>query len=256
MGKLFQNVAQDDRRKIYPDAESLTLGCASEIVRIAQEAVRDRGRFVWVLAGGSTPTPVYAEIAGTYAHAIEWERVLVFWGDERCVPPGDPRSNYRNACASLLDHVPLPASAVHRIRGEDEPTRAAAEYERAIRTVCGAHPPSALFDLVLLGLGENGHTASLFPGLAAVREARQGVMAEYVPGEAMWRVTLTPLFLNSARETIFLVSGAAKAAAVRGVLEGPQCPDVLPAQAVRPANGRVRWLLDRAAADQLGKSAH
>ncbi|MHB8414322.1 MAG: 6-phosphogluconolactonase [Acidiferrobacteraceae bacterium] len=252
---MVQKTAQDSRRQIYSDMESVMSGCANEIVRIARAAVRERGRFLWVLSGGSTPTPVYAEISSAHAHAIDWARVHVFWGDERCVPPEDTRSNYRNACTSLLDHVPLAASAVHRIRGEDEPTQAAAEYERVIMAVCGTHPPDALFDLVLLGLGENGHTASLFPGLAAVCETRRGVMAEYVPDETMWRVTLTPWFLNAARETIFLVSGATKASVVRRVLEGPHCPDRLPAQAVRPANGRVQWFLDRAAAAQLGMSA-
>jgi 6-phosphogluconolactonase len=159
----------------------------------------------------------------------------------------------------FLGRVPVPAANVHRIHGEDAPARAAAAYEQELREVFATRegPPSRApgrrFDLVLLGMGSNGHTASLFPGLAAVRERERWVVAEHVPEVSMWRVTLTPPVLNAAANVVFLVSGAEKAGMLRRVLEGPFEPDVLPAQAIAPRNGELAWLVDAAAAAQLGQ---
>lgn len=150
---------------------------------------------------------------------------------------------------TLLDHVAIPAANVHRIRGEDEPAVAAAAYERELRLTFGAAIPR--FDLVLLGMGDNGHTASLFPGLTAVRETTRQVVAEFVAEVAMWRITLTPPVLNAARQAMFLACGGDKAAMLRRVLEGPFEPDALPAQIVQPDQGQVAWLVDVAAAAQL-----
>jgi len=172
--------------------------------------------------------------------------VHVFWGDERCVPPEHPESNYRLAREALLDHVPLPLANIHRIHTEREPAQAAADYERTLRRFFG--PGNApRFDLVLLGLGTDGHTASLFPGTPAVQEHERWVVAHYVPSLAAWRVTLTPAVLNAADQVTFLVAGAEKAGVLDRVLNGPCQPDVLPAQVVRPAGGSLLWLVDAAA---------
>jgi 6-phosphogluconolactonase len=145
---------------------------------------------------------------------------------------------------ALLDRVPIPADQIHRIRGEDDPEKAAAKYERELRALLGSDP----LDLVLLGLGEDGHTASLFPGQAAVRETARWVVAVPAPDGTMWRVTMTPAVLNQSRNVTFVVSGASKAARLQQVLEGPFNPDVLPAQAIRPAQGQLTWMVDAAAA--------
>jgi 6-phosphogluconolactonase len=232
---------------------------ARRFVAMASEAIRSRGEFVVVLAGGSTPRSMYARLAAPpHVSSVDWSRVQVLWGDERCVPPDHEASNYRMACEALLDHVPIPEASVHRIHGEDDPADAAAVYERVIRRVLrtpSGPPPAARIDLVLLGVGEDGHTASLFPGHAAAHDNPAWVRAVYVPASAAvaaWRVTLTPVIINAAAEVAFLVSGAAKAPIVRQVLEGPRNgPLELPAQLIAPAAGRVRWFLDAAAAAGL-----
>lgn len=241
--------------QVFPDSGSLVQAAAAHIVEVAVGALAARGRFTIALAGGSTPRPVYALLgAPAFARCIDWSRVQVFWGDERCVPPDDSRSNYRIAREALLEKVPLPPGNVHRVRGEDPPGQAAAAYEAVLRgffAAPGAPPdasPSSGFDLVLLGMGADGHTASLFPGLAAATERVRWVMAQYVEAVSMWRITLTPVVINAAANVTFLVSGADKAQRLGEVLESPSQPEVLPAQAVKPAHGRLRWLVDAAAA--------
>jgi len=242
----------------FPTAESLMVEAARRFVAVAAQSVRESGRFGVALAGGSTPRRLYELLATPeYADRVDWTRTQVFWGDERCVPPDDPASNYHLARAALLDRVPLPEANVHRIRGEDAPARAAAAYEWelrvAFRTPDG--PPSVQrerrLDLVLLGLGSNGHTASLFPGLAAVRERERWVMAEHVADLTTCRITLTPPVLNAAAQVVFLVSGVEKAATLQRVLEGPMEPDALPAQVIAPSHGVLTWLVDAAAAGEL-----
>jgi 6-phosphogluconolactonase len=226
---------------VFADPAALALAAATRIAAAAADAVAARGRFRLVLAGGETPRQTYRVLAGeVFARQVDWPRVEAFWGDERCVPPDDPRSNYRMARESLLDRVPIGPENVHRIHGEAEPVRAADAYEERLR---GVVP-----DLVLLGLGVDGHTASLFPGHAAVRERNRRVVAEYVETVEGWRVTMTPPLLNSARAVAFLVSGAGKAGPLCQVLEGALPPDLLPARAIHPATGRLDWLLDAAAA--------
>jgi 6-phosphogluconolactonase len=231
---------------------------AERFVSVVTQAIHASGRFVVALAGGSTPKRLYALLATPeYADRVDWSRTHIFWGDERCVPPDDPASNYRMTREVLLDRVPVPQANIHRIRGEDEPARAAAAYEGELRETFAtpAGPPSRVpgrrFDLVLLGMGDNGHTASLFPGLAAVRERERWAVAEYVAEVSMWRVTLTPPVFNAAAHVVFLVSGANKAAMLQRVLEGPSEPEVLPAQAIAPSEGTLDWLVDAAAAARL-----
>jgi 6-phosphogluconolactonase len=242
---------------IYADLESWVTGAADFITDLATTAIAERGLFTFAFSGGNTPRPVYERLASAgYSDRIDWSRVEVFFGDERCVPPEDQRSNYYMARTTLCDHVPIPAANVHRIRGEDQPEQAAGEYAEELGrtfsddTRTGGSPVSG-FDLVLLGMGDNGHTASIFPGLAAVTESVHWVMAQYVEVVGMWRVTLTPVMLNAARHAAFLVAGADKAEMLSKVLEGPYQPVVLPAQIIKPAHGELHWLVDAAAAAQL-----
>jgi 6-phosphogluconolactonase len=228
---------------VMPTKADVTRAAADRIVAAATSAVAARGRFTIALSGGSTPRALFQLLAtDAYRTKVDWPRVDVCFGDERCVPPDDPASNYRMAREALLDHVP---ARVHRMRGEDEPSAAAAAYERELRELFGTTPR---FDLVLLGMGDNGHTASLFPGLHAVEERERWVVAEYVAEVSMWRLTVTPVVLNAAAEDLFLVAGADKAAMLQRVLEGPRDPRALPAQVVAPADGRLVWLVDAAAA--------
>ena len=242
----------------FPSADTLMAGAAERFVSFATQAIDESGRFVVALAGGSTPNRLYALLAmPAYAGRVDWSRTHLFWGDERAVPADDPTSNYRMTREVLLDRVPVPEANVHRIRGEDVPAKAAAAYERDLRRTFAtpegppSRAPGRRFDLVLLGMGDNGHTASLFPGLAAVRERERWVLAEHVAEVSMWRITLTPPVLNAAAHVVFLVSGAEKAAMLHRVLEGPSEPDDLPAQAIAPLDGTLDWLVDAAAAARL-----
>ncbi len=237
---------RDPRLHVFPDPAALALAAAERIATAAVDAVGARGRFRLVLAGGETPRQTYEVLAGAgWAGRVDWPRVELFWGDERCVPPDDARSNYRMARQTLLDRVAVAPDNVHRIHGEDEPARAALDYERQL---AGVVP-----DLVLLGLGRDGHTASLFPGHAAVRERVRTVLAEYVREVSAWRVTMTPPMLNAGRAVLFLVSGSDKAGPLRLALEGSLPPALLPVKAVRPASGCLDWMVDMAAASGLAR---
>ena len=266
---------------VLSDAHSLAAAAASVIVEEARRAVDDAGRFTMALAGGSTPGPVYELLAAPpFAAQMPWPETEVFWGDERCVAPVDPRSNERMARATLLDHVPIPADHVHPMRcaglgiadatgavryGEGVAHRAADEYERLLRRLFPengqAESPGPGLDLVLLGLGDNGHTASLFPGSPALDEMERWAVAALEDpgtaaatsgtGERLWRVTLSAPFINRAALVLFVVSGAAKAAAVRGVLQAEGDPHELPARLIHPPAGRLWWLLDKQAASLL-----
>jgi 6-phosphogluconolactonase len=250
------------------DRAALVAAAADRIERGVAAALDLRGACSLALAGGGTPRPVYAELVRRHregAGGIDWSRVSVLFGDERCVPPDHPDSNYRMAREALLDHVPIPAERVLRMRGEADPELAAAEYSIAMARLLRSreHP---VLDIVLLGLGDDGHTASLFPGTAALRERGRSCVAQYVDKLSAWRLTLTPPVLESARMVLFLVEGAGKAEALARVLEGPFLPDLLPAQlltsqsrdggtAGRPReespSPRVEWIIDSAAAARL-----
>lgn len=243
---------------VHPTVDALMRAAADEFAAAAATAVRSTGRFAVALAGGSTPRRLYALLATPpYADAIAWEHAEVFFGDERCVPPDDPASNYGMAREALLAHVPVPPERIHRIRGEDPPDIAAAAYERELRAAFATPtgPPRATprhcFDLVLLGMGDNGHTLSLFPRSPSLHEHERWVVAVRVDARPPARITLTAPVANAAWLALFLVAGADKAAMLRRVLEGPPDPDVLPAQLIAPQTGRTRWLVDAAAAAQL-----
>jgi 6-phosphogluconolactonase len=237
----------------FPTADALADAVAHHIASCAKEAISTRGRFIVALSGGSTPRAAYSRLAtfDSRLSTLDFRLTHVLWGDERCVPPDDPRSNYRMAKEVLLDRVPIPAEQIHRIRGEDEPERAARDYERELHSLLGSRVAPAGLDLVLLGLGEDGHTASLFPGQPSVHETERWALAVLAPDRKLWRVTLTPAILNQASDITFVVSGGNKAQAVQRVLEQPSDPDALPAQAIHPIHGRVTWMVDQTAAGRL-----
>ncbi len=242
--------APDLRR--LPDAEAVARAAAEEVAGAAARAVAERDRFTLALAGGSTPRRLYALLADPgepFRGRVPWERTHVFFGDERAVSPEHPDSNYRMAREALLAHVP--AASVHRIHGEEP--GAAEAYERELRSFfgvpAGGAPPR--LDLVLLGLGPDGHTASLFPGSAALHETARWGATTFVARLAARRTTLTLPVLDRARAVLFLVSGPEKAEALRRVLAPAPGMEPLPAGRVRPDGGSVLWLADRAAASGL-----
>jgi 6-phosphogluconolactonase len=238
---------------ILDDAPALYAHAAEEIAYFAGEAVCTHGEFTLCLSGGSTPAAIYEMLGGKFHFSIDWKEMQFFWGDERCVPPSDAASNYAMTVRTLLSKINLQPSQVHRILGEKPPDEAARAYEDELRGHFGSGDGEfPRFDLMLLGLGDNSHTASLFPGSAAVHEsARLAVAVEVDDPTQRHRVTLTPPVINNALRVMFLVAGETKAQAVWNVLKGPRDVDKFPAQVVAPADGEVLWLLDKAAAGLL-----
>lgn len=242
---------------VLSDAAAVAAEAAERFTAICARTAASRGACAVALSGGETPKALYALLTDEpYRGRVPWERLQVFWGDERCVPPDDPRSNYRVAHEMLLSKVPVPVDRVHRMPADtaDHKTAAAA-YAETLRAVL---PRTAdgwpRLDLVLLGLGDNAHTASLFPRGEALRERERAVVAEFVEDAGMWRMTLTVPVLTHAAEIVFLVAGAGKAEAVRAVIEGPADPVDVPAALIRPVDGRLTWLLDAAAASRLTRA--
>jgi 6-phosphogluconolactonase len=237
---------------VLPDTQPLARAAARRFANLAGRAVKTRGRFSSALSGGSTPGTLYRWLAEDACRDhISWDKVHLFWGDERCVPPDDPGSNYRLAHETLIARVPIPDSNVHRIPAELEPEAAARAYAEVLRGFFGGPWPH--FDLVLLGLGSDGHVASLFPGSPALHETARPVVAvtaQYEDRPAR-RVTLTLPAINAARHVLFLVSGETKAGILQAVLEGPA--GQFPAQQVHPTAGRLTWLLDAGAASRLAR---
>ncbi len=239
---------------IFPTPEMLAERAAHEFARLSQASIELHGRFSVALSGGSTPQAMYAHLAEEPLRSqVDWGRVYVFWGDERCVPPDSPQSNYGNARSRLLQRVPIPEGNIYRIPAEMEPQKAARQYEETLLRYFGAleleeDRERAAFDLVLLGMGDEGHTASLFPGTLAVSEPTHWVSAEYVEKLSAWRISLTPALFNRAAQVLFLVAGANKASTLVTVLYGSDQPERYPAQSIRPNTGRLRWWVDEAAA--------
>ena len=238
----------------YEAVDKLTEAAADLVLDAARESVRDRGRFVWGLSGGTTPAMLYRLLTEErYAARMPWEQTFVFWGDERWVAPDHRDSNQRMAHSELLDKVPIPRQNIRPVVTMGlAPDDAAAAVERQVRSLFDGRPPHA--DLILLGLGEDGHTASLFPGTGGLIEQAQLFTANFVPQIGGWRITATFTMLNAARHVIFLVTGAMKAHAARQVLYPSPETIVLPASMVRPTDGKLTWLLDREAATLLPHS--
>ncbi|MDO8836934.1 MAG: 6-phosphogluconolactonase [Vicinamibacterales bacterium] len=248
-------MATEQHVRVCPSADELARAAAQVFVRNARESIRLRGRFTVALTGGSTPGPVYRLLADDerLREAVSWQDVHVFWGDERHVPPTHDDSNFRMAHEALVGRVPIPGHQVHRILAEGpDAERVAAAYEQTLRAAfCLGHGEWPRFDLVLLGMGEDGHTASLFPGSPAVREGERLVVGPFVEKLGAHRITMTPPVFAHARETAVLVAGAGKARTLRDVLEGPFVPDTYPSQCLRDSTGLVTWLVDAPAASAL-----
>src|SRR5258708_17360788 len=234
--------------KVLPDTSTLYRAAAEEFIRCARKSVADHGRFCVALSGGSTARGVYSLLAERPGD-LPWSNIFVFFGDERHVPPDHPDSNYRMAQEALLSSVPISAANVFRIRAELAAKQAAQEYEDQLRSFFGLKPGELpRFDLILLGLGDDGHTASLFPGSAALNETSRLVVANRVEKFQQYRITLTFPVINHSAEIMFLVSGAGKAQILKEVLSKGE---EYPAQRVRPENGALLWFVDRDAARLL-----
>ena len=243
---------------ISPDAAALAQEAARRFVAAAAAAIAARGHFTVALSGGSTPKALFRLLAAApYKEQIDWSKLHLFWGDERTVPPGDEQSNYRMTRENLLSQVPIPEGQIHRIVAENPDHEAAADaYATTLRQIfalAGGEFPR--FDLIHLGLGIEGHTASLFPGSPALAERERLVAAPWVEQLNSFRITLTPPTINAAREVQFLAAGAEKADIVRAILRDPKDPNELPAQIVAPEDGRLIWLLDAAAAGELDRTS-
>jgi len=233
--------------RVFADAEELALGAAAFFAEEISRAVTARGRASVLLAGGETPRRTYEVLAEEpLRETIPWEKIHFFWGDERCVPADDPRSNQSMARESLLDRVPVPSGNIHAIACGEAPEQAAAAYQHELERHFEGGPPR--FDLVFLGLGADGHTASLFPGSAALDEGARWTAVVHRIGDAFSRITLTPPLLNQARRLLFLVAGRDKAAILAEILQG-NAPH--PARLVRPNGGELHWFADRAAAGDV-----
>ena len=237
--------------RIFEDMEHLSQAAATLFVEQAAAAITERGRFLVALNGGSTPSPLFQLLATEYREKVDWRPIHVFWGDERCVPPQDPGSNYRQAQDAFLGHVPIPESNIHRIKGEFAPVDASNAYALELKDFASSPFDYPRFDLVYLGMGEDGHTASLFPGSDVdVSGPTLPVTANYQDRPAN-RVTLTQLVFNQARVVVVMATGEKKAATLAEVLSGRYNPERYPAQRIEPKDGKLIWLVDEDAASKL-----
>lgn len=228
---------------IHRDFADLTWAAAALTIKLGTQALAERGSFHIALSGGSTPLPLYALLAlPEWRVRLDWSRTHVYFADERCVPPESAESNYGLVRQALLAPLNVPETNIHRMHGEDAPEQAAEAYDALLKNVT--------LDLILLGMGEDAHTASLFPETAALSEQARACVANYVPKLSAWRLTLTAPYINTARHRVFLVSGANKASALRAVLHGVRDPQRYPAQLIRDA----QWLIDSDAAAALTQS--
>ncbi|MFZ2095343.1 MAG: 6-phosphogluconolactonase [Anaerolineales bacterium] len=239
--------------RVFNDLEALSQAAAELFTVQSRQASINCGRFSVALSGGETPRRLYQILATRpYRERIHWKDVHVFWSDERCVPADDPRSNARMATEMLLNHVPIPPENIHPILCNQSPQQAAIQYEKELKEFFSTQNPN--FHLVLLGLGENGHTASLFPHTPVLNEKVRWISEVYITELSMYRVTFTAPIINQANQVIFLVSGAEKAQVLEDVLEGAYQPHELPAQLIRPNGQHPIWLVDRAASHKLTMS--
>jgi 6-phosphogluconolactonase len=239
------------RLEVAESADALSHAVAEQFVRLTTDAVRARGRCTVAVSGGSSPRGVYQLLgAPAFRARVRWSEIHFFWGDERHVPPDHPDSNYRMAVEAMLSNVPVPPANVHRIRGElADAEQAAREYEAELRA-CLKGEPVPRFDLIDLGIGTDGHTASLFPGSAALEETERLCVANWVAKLDAYRITFTLPVLNAARAVVFVATGTEKAPVVQRALHDPAVSPPLPAQLVRPVDGELWWMLDRAAAGE------
>lgn len=240
--------------RVYGDAGQLARAAAELFVNTAADSIEARGRFWVALSGGTTPRRLYKLLAtSAFSSRVDWGRICIFWGDERYVAVDDPDSNYRMTDEALLQHVPIPFMNVYRVPTEIDPAQAAAAYEHEIRHCFRVFDSVPQFDLIYLGLGTNGHTASLFPRSPAMKETSRLVLADFVAEVSSWWITMSTSLLNRGRTVAFLITGQEKADVLREVLLGPRDPARLPAQLIAP-EGALLWMVDEAAAGMLSRS--
>ena len=233
--------------KRFPDKEQLIQEVVTLFIKLAQESIEKRGAFSAALSGGSTPEPLYQALGKPqYSEQLEWDHIHLFFGDERPVPPGHPDSNFRMVKESLLDQIKIPDNNIHRVPAEMDVRVAAFAYEEDLRSFFKGEWPR--FDLVLLGMGTDGHTASLFPHTAGLNEEHRWFIANLVPEKETWRLTLTKNAINNARNIVVLVSGEDKSRMLANVIEGLRRPEEMPIQLIEPIKGEMIWLIDQDAA--------
>ncbi len=236
--------------KIFEDQRSASETMAEMFTLIAEEAVGERGRFTVALTGGSSPQTLYNILRSEpYQNRVPWKNCHIFWGDERVVPFNDKRNNARMGFEKLLNHVPIPAGQIYRMNVEIAPEKAAEEYEIILNRHFGIYKPA--FDLILLGMGADGHTASIFPGSEAVHERSRWVATGYNAEQGTHRITFTAPLINKARHIFFAVFGSDKAETIRQVLEGDYNPVQLPVQLIKSEHGEITWFLDKESAKLL-----
>lgn len=242
------------RVEVLSDSEALSHKAAETFVNGSKKSVAERGRFAAAISGGSTPTRLYT-LLGTsaYRDRVDWQHVHLFWVDERCVPKEHEKSNFRIAFDALLSRAPVPDGNIHRIKGEEVPEKAARDYERVMRRFFGISW-MPMFDLVILGVGKDGHTASLFPGSKSLEETARLAVPVYLDEPDLNRVTLTLPVLNHAFQIVFLVTGRSKADILSAILEDEEKKKRFPAGLVRPVEGSLTWLIDRDAAEKLNRN--
>ena len=249
-GSQIEGMSCKTELRVFESAGRLFQAAAAELISFAAEAIETRGKFCVALSGGSTPRGLYSVLASQFRESIPWRKIYFFFGDERQVPPDHPDSNYRMACESMLSKVPVPAENVFRIRAEQDADTAALDYEQTLRRFFNLQANEfPRFDLVLLGIGTDGHTASLFPGSAALNETHRLAVANWGEKLKTYRITLTFPVLNHAAFVMFLVSGSDKADILREVFENRNAN--LPSQRVCPE--KLAWMADRAAAGSLSR---
>ena len=235
----------------FKDADAVSLAAAEWITDLIQQKLRNQSRFTWLLSGGNTPKHLYQLLAAQqFSSKIDWKKIHIFFGDERVVPFEDERNNGKMAHETLLSKVPIPQEQVHFIRTDVDPTIAAEEYEILLRQYFDE--ARTTFDLALLGMGDDGHTLSIFPGSSLVDEKKRWVVALFLPSQQMHRITLTPLVVNRSATIAFLVTGLSKSRALEQVIKGDYQPEVYPAQLIKPANGELHWFVDESAFSASG----
>jgi 6-phosphogluconolactonase len=236
---------------VFKDAGELSSSVAKWIAETIGDSLKKQDRFTIALSGGSTPQRLHKILAASpYNEQVDWSKLHVFWGDERAVPFEDSRNNAKMAYDTLLNFVPVPAAQIHVMRTDIAPEQSAAEYEKILHQYFPLNGPSYSFDLVLLGMGDDGHTLSLFPGTEVIHEEKAWAKAFFLKAQDMYRITLTKSIVNRSARVAFLTTGTSKAHALKEVLEGPYHPDLYPSQEIRPA-GELHWFVDQAAAAGL-----
>jgi len=237
--------------RVFRNLKEISRNAATIFVEQSAKAIQERGHFLAVLNGGSTPEGTFRLLATEYREIVDWSYVHLFWGDERCVPPDDPGSSYGQALDLFLRHVQIPESNIHPIKGELSPEAAASDYIEVLKAYATSPLEWPRFDLVFLGMGEDGHTASLFPGSPIPESGPVVSVTAHYQDRPARRVSLTPSVFNSARRVVFMAAGEKKSATLAEVLSGRYNPELYPVQRVDPKDGKLIWLVDEDAASKL-----